>query len=432
MIAFCRAVFAAPHRFLLGALLLVSSLAMLSQTSLAKPDEPQGPAIDGSEVSVADISNSYLRVDVDDDGQFVISSTGGNPEIADDDNKSLTYIYFPTTGANIWSSESWVRIVDGQHSSTLSLAGRVPSFGPIVDNGKLSTTWVISDVQIRQTLSFMNNPFSGRDDLVRMDYETRNLGTSTRGIGMRTMLDVLVGSNDSAPYFVGSAGRYTSTQRFAEADTMPSYFLSFESKTFAQGSLKAMGLLSGFGMTRPDVFSFGSLSGIRTRQGEAPEFMVNEPNGDSGYGLVWAPRFLSPKTNANFSTAYGLAGSGGGGSWLVSPAKILPGSLFEFEIQAWINNDTDERYTGGNATLTLPDGLELLAGESQTKPIVEILPNDSVQLTWHVRLRDPERVSAYGYSVQTSFNNTIVNYNASGTTVVGTLEKRVLLPFLNR
>lgn len=390
-----------------------------------------GPEIDGSETSLAEISNAHLRVNVDDDGQFVISTTGGNPATTLDDQKSLTYIYFPGNGARIWSSESWVRIVDGQQHTVIPLAGRTPVFGPIAENGKIQTSWVVSDVLIRQNLSFMSNPFSGRDELVLIDYETRNLADKTRAVGVSTVIDVIVGANDAAPFFVSADGRVTNTQRYSGTTAFPGYFMSFESPTFESDSLKAMGLLSGYGLTRPDVLSIGSLSGIRSRNGEAPDLIIGESTTDSAFGLVWHPRTLRPNTSATMATAYGLAGAGGGVSWLVAPVQIQPGQLFAFEIQAWINNASDTQFRNGTATLQLPPGLSLQFGETASKSIRSIDAHSAVQMTWRVKLDDPERVANYGYQVETYFQNGDKPLVASGNTVVGTFVRRMYLPLMS-
>jgi hypothetical protein len=403
----------------------------LATMSLGAHASSEGPEIDGSELPLVEISNAHLRISVDDDGQFVLSTTGGSPDSTLDDDKSLTYIYFPGNGARIWSSESWVRIVDGSQNTVIPLAGRIPSFGPIADNGRIHTSWVISDVLVRQNLSFMNNPFSGRDDLVLIDYETRNLADETRAVGVSTVIDVIVGNNDAAPFFVSAGGRFTNTQRYSGTTSIPGYFMSFESPTFAPDSLKTMGLLSGYGLVRPDVLSIGSLSGIRSRFGEAPSLIVGETTSDSAYGLVWHPRTLRSNTSTTMATAYGLSGTGGGASWLVAPTQIQPGQVFAFEIQAWINNASGAQYRNGSATLQLPPGLSLQFGESATKPVGTIDSNSAAQLTWRVKLDDPERVANYGYQVETYFANGDKPLIASGNTVVGTSVRRMYLPLMS-
>jgi hypothetical protein len=324
-----------------------------------------------------------------------------------------------------------VRVVEGQSNTVLPLAGRVPVFGPIADNGRIQTTWIVSDVEVSQVLSFMNNPFSGRDELLQVSYTTRNLATIARAVGVSMLVDVIIGNNDAAPFFVSGSGRFTTTQRFSGTAALPGYFVSFESPTFEPDSLKAMGLLSGYGLTRPDELSIGSLSGIRSRYGEAPGLVIGERATDSAYGLVWHPRTLPPEASTSVATAYGVAGGGGGASWLVAPAVIKPGQVFAFDIQAWINNASNTPYANGTATLQLPPGLTLQVGESAIKATGTISAESAVQLTWRVRIDDPERVANYGYQVQTSFANTSAPLLATGNTVVGSQTKRMYLPLMS-
>jgi hypothetical protein len=81
------------------------------------------------------IENSFLRSDTDDDGQFVLGTTGGDPGTPADDDKDLMFGFSPAGGSDIWSSfpSLWV------DSTVTRLEDVTPSTLPTTSGGVIST-----------------------------------------------------------------------------------------------------------------------------------------------------------------------------------------------------------------------------------------------------------------------------------------------------
>jgi len=94
-----------------------------------------------------------------------------------------------------------------------------------------------------KTLYFTQNPDTSRPDTTAVEYVLRNNNVSSRSVGLRLMLDVMVGDNDGAPYFIEGTGQVTQQAEWIGAD-VPDDWISYESASFASDSLKGRGQLS--------------------------------------------------------------------------------------------------------------------------------------------------------------------------------------------
>ena len=141
------------------------------------------------EPPVARVANEYVEVLVDDDGQFVINTTGGDPSFPGDDNKRLMY----SDAGEIWSSFTSLRLVTDQETPLdFSLRDSDPVTAPVVNGDTISTTWVTRTIQIEQLLTPVLNPSTGREDTVRIEYTVTNLDSQAHSAGIRCMLAVMI------------------------------------------------------------------------------------------------------------------------------------------------------------------------------------------------------------------------------------------------
>src|SRR5690606_9916403 len=119
-----------------------------------------------------------------------------------------------------------------------------------------TTRWLVDQcsVIVVQTLSFMTNPFTNRKDMVKIRYAIREeqatgvpscpLLPRPHTLGVRLMLDTMIGSNDYAPFFIPGIG-HTARQHDLQGEAIPPWFRVFESPDFASDSLQAMGYFLG-------------------------------------------------------------------------------------------------------------------------------------------------------------------------------------------
>ncbi len=410
---------------------LMLSLVLVS-TTLAGPPVPGDLKSSNSSLGptlsvLTSLSNSFTRLDAASDGQFVIGTTGGDSTISTDDNKRLLYGFYADGSSDIWSSFSSVRVVTGTTTTDISLKDLTPTQGPTNNGSSITTVWTIApNIQIRQTLALMTNPFSGRADSVKIQYAVTNLDSVAHGVGVRCMLDVMVGDNDAAPYFVPGVGNSNKEQEYTSAN-MPAYYFAFESSTFAADSLKGQGMLTGFGMTPPDRFLIASWGGI---YGTIWDYSVNPTSatGDSATAMYWNPVTLANGQSATFATAYGLAGKGGSSTWITAPV-LVDLTTTNISVTVWINNTTLITFTNGTSTLNLPIGLQLHSGETLTKTLGNVEPGTVEQANWSVDITGGE--GTYDYSARSTFISGSGPLTATAHLAVGEI-KYVYLPLVKK
>jgi hypothetical protein len=410
---------------------LMLSLVLVS-TTLAGPPGPGDLKSSNSSLGptlsvLTSLSNSFTRLDAASDGQFVIGTTGGDPAITTDDNKRLLYGFYAGGSSSIWSSFTSVRVVTGTTTTDISLEGLTPTQGPTNNGGSITTVWTVApNIQVKQTLALMTNPFSGRADSVKIQYTVTNLDSVAHGVGVRCMLDVMVGDNDAAPYFVPGVGNSNKEQEYTSAN-MPAYYFAFESSTFAADSLKGQGMLTGFGMTPPDRFLIASWGGI---YGTIWDYSVNPTSttGDSATAMYWNPVTLANGQSTTFVTAYGLAGKGGSSTWITAPV-LVDLATTNISVTVWINNTTPITFTNGTSTINLPVGLQLHSGETLSKTLGNVPAGTVKQANWSVDITGG--AGAYDYSVVSTFLSGSSTLTATARLVVAEI-KYVYLPLVRR
>jgi hypothetical protein len=263
------------------------------------------------------ILNQYLRTNIASDGRFVIGTTGGDPSTSADDNKRLLFGY----PWSIWSSFATLRVVSGGSTTDYQLGKDVaPTSGPSSNGTTLTTVWEVGGVRVEQRLYFDTNPDTGRPDTTAIEYQLTNISTSQRQVGLRLLLDTMIGDNDGAPFFAPGYGNITQERDFSSG-SIPDYWIAWESPTFDPNGLKAKGFLRGSGITTPnrliiahwdDGLCPGTGPGLFST---AWDYTVN-PNisitCDSAVALYYNPVVLNPGQSRTVRTYYGLAGTGGG------------------------------------------------------------------------------------------------------------------------
>jgi len=238
----------------------------------------------------------------------------------------------------------------------------------------------------------------------------------------------MVGDNDAAPYFVPGVGNSNKEQEYTSAN-MPPYYFAFESPTFAADSLKGEGMLTGFGMTPPDRFliaSWGSIDGTIWDYTVDP----NRTTGDSATAMYWNPVTLATSQSATFVTAYGLSGTGTGGSatWITAPYLVDPATT-NISVTVWVNNTTPVTFTNGTSTIHLPAGLQIHSGETLSKTLGDVPAGTVKQANWSVDITGG--MGVYNYSATSTFVSGSVPLTATAQLVVAEI-KYVYLPLVKR
>ena len=340
--------------------------------------------------TLVSVQNDFLRVDAqesgDNTGSFVIGTTGGDPATGNDNDAKLLYGFEPNGQSAPWSSFVTLRLVSNGAPTDFVLSLSAPTQGPTVVGSEIVTIWTLQGARVEQRLSLVNNPYTARADTTRIEYVVVNESGQTMTAGIRVMLDVKIGSNDGAPYFIPGAGNLTNEREFTGA-AMPPYWRAFESSTFDPALLKGQGLLTGGQATTPDRFLVARWSEVSR---SAWDYTV-DPNqsftSDSAVAVYWNPADLAANATRRIVTFYGMAGEGGGETWMDGPAALSCGE-FTFSVTHWIVNRSTQVWTGAQTTISLPAGMRLAPGEDATKTWHDLAPNDARSATWQL-IADP-------------------------------------------
>lgn len=383
-------------KFVLNVCLFLVAFAMIGDAAVAQPFRSR---IDESIVLENDFIAIIVNAREEDTGRFSVNTTGGDPERTGDENKPLVFGTERSPGP--WTSYTTVR-VDGENfvvgGPTGKRAGRVGPFTTlvelprIVDDKEVRTSWQAGDIVVTQKLTIAPGVTTGRLDTARIEYEVKNTGPRARAVGLRVVLDTLLGRNDGAPFQV--VGRAVTTDTAFQGDSIPDYFQAFDS--LADPRVVSQGTLRAFDTTVPDEVYFsnwGSLADSVWRFDFVPgrDFarVGEEFEQDSAVALFWHEEPLAAGESRTYVTYYGLGGitiaPGHLSLGITSPAQI-DGNLEHdatFEVRAYIENTGDWIARDAVVRLENPDPLRIVEGSAAVE-LGDLAPRESRQIVWRV------------------------------------------------
>ncbi len=333
------------------------------------------------------IANAFIRADVGPNGTWVVGTTGGDPNTAADDDKNLLFGFKPGGESSVGTGYTSLH-VRGSRGTTDTY--RLEPSPQTVEAERIATIWNwerpedVYRLQVTQTLRLRQNTFSGRPDIVGIDYEILNRDSETLDVGLRALLDIKLGNNDGAPYFIPGVGTVDQEISF-EGDAVPSYWLAFESPVYDARELRSIGILrdEGLGLTVPDRFVIAEWRGLLLSPWDF-EVDASQPiTSDSAVALYWQPVALAPGQRLHRTTAYGVSSSGGGRAFLSSKVEADCGETVELAL--FVTNSDSQALSGGRADLELPAGWSLASGSLQ-QPIPTIDPGETGSAIWQVRV----------------------------------------------
>lgn len=347
-------------------------------------------------------ANAFVRVDVSPAGSWTMGTTGGDPDTPDDDHKIMVYGFQPGGTSDVGSSYTTVRIVgpNGALDALPTTADTVRQIAP-PSGERVTTVWAWQQphrARVTETLALATNPFSGRRDAAFVSYQMTNEDAVEIRVGIRAMIDVKLGQNDGAPYFVPGVGAVVQEREFVDED-VPPFWLAFESPTYDPRQLRGVGILRGEGVTSPDKAVIAWWVSLRDKPWEYSVDPTQTITRDSAVALFWEPEPLVPGASRTVTTSYGIAGNRGGSVFLTSPnascGDRIPVSLF-------VNNFDASSLVDGQATLQLPAGLTLAPGEAATKSMGPIAPGGTGSVVWSVDVA-PTASGDYRISADATF-----------------------------
>ncbi len=314
-----------------------------------------------------------LRVEHRADLRFGLCTTTGNPDDPSDDHKRL--IYAKDGGTN--NTRLWV---DGATPLVGGGAGSLVTAMHEADGGRLEADWEYRGIRVTQTIQYVAGDTSRRIDTIRVDYRLKNTGTAEPEVGLRVMLDSLIGDNDGVPFIVPGREQLVTEPAIFREPEVPDFIRALE---------------------RPDLVNPGVVAdlGLRPEPGERPSevILTNWPGSDAEWdynrtrpfgsdtaiGLYYSPRKLLPGGERLISFTYGL-GSISSTRTRNASLSLTAGGPFRSGGKFWLVCLVKNPRAGQEVRLELPSGLELGPNETATKPVQA--GTEFTQLSWLVKI----------------------------------------------
>ena len=360
----------------LGLIIALAGTFAFEKAAPPKPTDP--PPVVAPVTSVptpvptADYRQAVVKIGFMNDGRFGLSSTTGDPANRSDDGKSLT---FDANG--------------GTNNTRISIDGETPMFGegglaevPHQTGGQIRAVWQWSDIEVVQTLSYINGTSTGRVDTMQIKYTLTNKGSRTRQVGLRIMLDTLIGDNDGVPFVVPGRSGITTQAVELRGDDVPDFIQALEVPNLTQPGVIVHLTLQGADATRPDRLVLAYWPG----SGAGWDYPQQSIEGDSSVGLYFDPQALAPGKTRTLITYYGLGGisstkSGNPRVSLTFNQVVRQGDSF------WITALVADPKADQKMALELPAGLELSNGYNAEQAVTG--GGDYTQISWRVIAKSP-------------------------------------------
>lgn len=348
------------------------------------------------------IRNDYLEAYVQSNGRYTIGTTGGNPNSTSDDNKKMLYGH---PGSD--TTKTTIRI-DGSDSWFKATTAPITS-----EDGEYSICYYTNgDIQVKQTLSFVSNYNTGRDDVIEIKYEIVNNGSVSHEVGTRIMMDTMLGGNDSAPFKIDGYGDCTTETEFISGN-IPQNWQVFDN------------------LTNPTVISAGTFFRDISQMPDKVQFcnwgriedvywdytVTNgRSNGDSAVAIYFNPKTLAPGETRTVSTYYGL--NDFAVQDLQPPLAVGVFAPMEVNVNttgdgyipnpitvtAHIENVGAATATGASIRINLSEGMSLSSGET-TISIGDLPVGEKRQISWLVNIAGQSIEKVLNYSISAMATN---------------------------
>ena len=341
--------------------------------------------------------NEYLNTYVAPYGRFTMGATGGDPNRESDDGKILLF------GHPGYSTSVTLIRIDGMDYRFDS-----DSVETTLYDEHSESVRTIDGVNVKQILTLVENPQTARKDIVQIRYEFQNTTDRPKEIGVRIMLDTMLGDNDGAPFRVGEDQvRY---EREYVGEDIPRYWMCFDS--FEDPTVISTGTLYASESKRPSMVQFANWPEI-VNSNWYYQIDENKYMGDTAVAVYFDPTEVAPEASDMVETYYGLSDTvivpnpvGEISMQAARPARLNAGTGdYEnnpFDLVVYAKNVGDAPITNVKFALELDETMEVAEGESKT--LESLGPNEETAVLWTLRaLPQSEEITAH-YQVTADYD----------------------------
>jgi RNA polymerase sigma factor (sigma-70 family) len=259
-----------------------------------------------------------------------------------------------------------------------------------------------AQVRITQTVKVVRGEQTDLLDTLLVVYRVQNLDSAPHTVGLRFLLDTLIGKNDGVPFLIPPTDKapahMVDTMEIFTRTSIPDFIRALETEnlddkkaTNAELNLKLAGYEP---LERLVICRWPDNSEIRWDWVFQP---MNEPAGrekDSCTVLYWADRAMKPNEERLMGFTYGLGqiygeGSGGsadgGGGGSAGKMRLLTAGSYKigkaFTATLYVKG---EPLVGQKIALQLPAGLVLAEGQPVEQTVPRMGPQGYSQVSWRV------------------------------------------------
>ncbi|MFW6001125.1 MAG: hypothetical protein ACOCQE_02030 [Halanaerobium sp.] len=328
-------------------------------------------------------------------GRFAVETTGGAPARENDDNKPLIYGR-PTP----WTSYTTIWIDDEKYvfgGETQRRAGKDAKYGEVIQEPKIEDDQIITktkfdNIIVEQILSIVKSSTTGLADTAQIQYRVINDGEEDQKVGMRIMLDTMLGENDGAPFRLGE-DTIDSDKLYYDKE-LDNFWQSFDS--VSEPTVTSQGTFIGPDVSTPDRVYFsdwGSMAdGVWDFDFNPDEEFVRkgEYETDSAMAMYWVPEVIEAGDSKTYISKYGLGGitvvPGILSLGVTSPAEfIFDNNNQSFPVVAYLENTSDIEAENVEIELDLPDEFN---AEEKSRSLGDMESGGISQITWNVKPDD--------------------------------------------
>lgn len=241
-----------------------------------------------NEYSYGMISTSYIQCYIHSNGVFNIGTADGD---------CLLYNFPDST-----TSETMIRI----NSSDYFFDDYVNFVSISADRKSCVATAYIDEVLVTQTTSIVRNANSSTENVVSIRYTCENQSSENKTIGVRIMMDTMLGNNDGAPFRVNGVS-VTKELEF-RGSSIPQVYQAYDSLT--DTSLTATGYFYYNASEKPDKVQFAYWPNVR---GASWNYTIDPSDyltSDSAVLAYFNEKSVAPGGSVSAGTYYGAYQTG--------------------------------------------------------------------------------------------------------------------------
>ncbi len=379
------------------------------------------------------LENDYIAIIVNQDenamGRFAVETTGGDPMKTEDENMPLIY-----GRPQPWPSYTTIKIngenyvfggETGRRAGRDGLYGQVKTPPQVIEGEKILTVTDYDGILVEQILSFSRGITTGLYDSARIEYRIENTTEQEKEIGIRIMLDTMLGENDGAPFMVRD--QTVDTDRRIAGEDLPDFWQAFDS--ISTPTVISQGTFRRPEVTVPEAVYFsdwGSLAdGIWNFDFNPGQEFIRAGGFDidSAMAMYWNPETLLPGESRVYSTEYGLGGVDIVPGLLSLLVPRIPDFAFQeqddtFDVIANIGNDSEIVLEDVTVEIELSDGFNTVNYKRQ---LGDFEPGHVEPISWEVGTSfDIHQLPAeMNFQITADAANTDANQAAGSVGIIG-------------